>query len=680
MPKVLLTGIIGPFDNIQFDIAGDRLSRDQDIFTLKSHFHYQALHFLAENLAAECVVLEHPDPEDLREELKKGYDFVGINFTLVNIGTMMDMSELIRQTAPDTKIVLGGYGTSCFTTIFKGAEEILKLADYICHGEGVSFMRKLTGEPLDAPLKQVIGPTGASDLVWRDPHPGGTGGFVVSGLGCPNMCEFCCTSYYYGGEFIEIATADGMFEGMKQIYRRESEGRHPLMVCGDAESRQSIAVFDENLYKDKDKVARLGKLIREDEEFGLGVVNYFSFGTIEDLSRYDVVEDLVMNGVGSIWIGVESLYSDLKKRQGRDPREVFEDLHAHGITTIGSWIGGWDFHDKKNIQEDLEYFISCNPTQSQLFPLFPPPGTGLYERLVTEGRMPDISLARRYFGRTSGAQAVVDPETGEEVRFFADWRKNFTEEEITAIVESGNRRLYEFAGPSSMRGLRVQLNGYEFCKNSSRAILREQRSELHRARCLQSYPLIDVCEFFAPNQKVKREIQRIREDYHRLLGEPTIEQQVMAKHAFLKGSLYKMSAVLGLPPAARPPFRRYVYDRKPRKPNQKPYTVEYPHTDERYQQEKAAHDNEMRLARRVIDVLERAETDPEAEKAAQWIREAFGNLEALGNLAKLIDSLGDDIGLAKGWLRSEVLKKLGTEAVYAREDGITFSEVEAVRK
>jgi hypothetical protein len=123
-----------------------------------------------------------------------------------------------------------------------------------------------------------------------------------------------------------------------------------------------------------------------------------------------------------------------------------------------------------------------------------------------------------------------------------------------------------------------------------------------------------------------------------------------------------------------------VYDRKPRKPNQKPYSVEYPHTDERYEQEKATHDNEMRLVQRVIDVLERAETDPEAEQAAERIHQAFEDLEALGKMAKLIDSLGDDIGLAKGWLRSEVLKKLGTEAVYAREDGITFSEVEAVRK
>lgn len=63
---------------------------------------------------------------------------------------------------------------------------------------------------------------------------------------------------------------------------------------------------------------------------------HFGFGSIEDLSQYDVVEDLVLNGVGTIWIGVESLYSTLAKRQGRDTKEVFDDLHAHGINTVGS--------------------------------------------------------------------------------------------------------------------------------------------------------------------------------------------------------------------------------------------------------------------------------------------------------------------------------------------------------
>ena len=639
MPKVLLTGVIGPYENIHFDLAGDRLTRDQDIFTLRSHFHYVALHFLAQNISAPCVVLEHPNVEDLEEELAKGYDFVGINFTLVNVVKMLQMCATVRRVSPDTKIVLGGYGTSCFTTIFRGREDALKVADYVCHGEGVSFLRKLLGEPLDAPIEQIVGPRGSNSLPWLQPYAPGTGGFVVSGLGCPNLCEFCCTSAYYGGEFIELARAENLFEGMKRIWRRQPESRAP------------VGIFDENLYKDKEKVAELGRLIREDEEFGMGKLSYFSFGTIEDLSRYDVVEDLVMNGVGSIWIGVESLFTPLRKRQGRDVGEVFGELHANGIETIGSWIGGWDFHDKENIEEDLEYFISLEPTRSQLFPLHPPPGTSIYERLVAEGRLPEIgadpSLSKQYFGRTSGAQFG-----------FPDWKKNFTEEEIAAIVDSGNGRLYEHAGPSVMRSLRVQLYGYERCKDSPHAVLRERRSELHAARARDAYPLIDVCEFFAPNQKVARDIQRIRRDYHRLLGEPTVEQRALSKFAFLKGCLYKMTSVVGQRPPAPPPFRRYEYDRRPRDRNEMPYVVTYPHRDPRYEHETRVYENERELLDRVVDLLEKDGAADRAEPAVRAIEGAFENLASLGGLAKLVDELGTDAGLAKGWLRSEVLKKL----------------------
>ena len=70
MPSILLSGVIGPHGNIHFDLAGDRLTRDQDIFTLKSHFHYVALHFLAQNLSSPCVVLEHPSIEDFEQELQ----------------------------------------------------------------------------------------------------------------------------------------------------------------------------------------------------------------------------------------------------------------------------------------------------------------------------------------------------------------------------------------------------------------------------------------------------------------------------------------------------------------------------------------------------------------------------------------------------------------------------------
>lgn len=266
---------------------------------------------------------------------------------------------------------------------------------------------------------------------------------------------------------------------------------------------------------------------------------------------------------------------------------------------------------------------------------------------MSEGRLPDISLAKSYFGRTSGAQFG-----------FPDWRKNFTEEEIAAVVEAGHGKIYRHAGPSAMRALRVDLNGYEFCRGSEHPVLREQRSRLHEARCRSAYPMIKVSECFAPNENVRQKIQRIREDYHRLFGEPSIEQQLMSNYAMLKGSLYKMSTVLGLEPPAEPPLRRYEYDRRPRAETEMPYVAQYPHHDPKYEHAKSVYENEMKLMKRLVGLLEQDESPAEAEQTSRRIDEAFKNLESIGNMAKLIDDLGGEVGFTKAWLRSEKLKSL----------------------
>jgi len=259
----------------------------------------------------------------------------------------------------------------------------------------------------------------------------------------------------------------------------------------------------------------------------------------------------------------------------------------------------------------------------------------------------DLSLARQYYGRTSGAQFG-----------FPDWKKNFTEEEIAAIVDSGSGRLYDYAGPTVMRGLRVQLNGYETCVNSKHAALREQRSQLHKANAEEAYPLLDACEFFAPNQKVAQDIQQIRRDYHRLLGEPSVELRVRSKYAFVKGSLYKMTSTVGPQPPPAPPFRRYEYDRKPRARDAMPYSVTYPNRDPRYEHEKSVYDAEMKLLDRAVELLANGDALAKAEPAVRELGAVLENLDAIGGLAQLVDGLGDDVDLAKGWLRSEVLRKL----------------------
>jgi hypothetical protein len=66
----------------------------------------------------------------------------------------------------------------------------------------------------------------------------------------------------------------------------------------------------------------------------------------------------------------------------------------------------------------------------------------------------------------------------------------------------------------------------------------------------------------------------------------------------------------------------------------------------------------MKLVERVIELLEQGKPLDRAEDTVRRIDEVFQNLDAIGKLARLVDELGEDVGLAKAWLRSEVLKGL----------------------
>ena len=97
------------------------------------------------------MVLQYPSKRELIRELKKGYDYVGISFVMAVMHKMKETVALIRKYAPQSQIVLGGYGTVL-------NDEVLKpYADYICREEGVAFMRRLLGEPeIPMPYKHPL--------------------------------------------------------------------------------------------------------------------------------------------------------------------------------------------------------------------------------------------------------------------------------------------------------------------------------------------------------------------------------------------------------------------------------------------------------------------------------------------------------------------------------------------
>ena len=111
---------------------------------------------------------------------------MGISFIMAMIHKMKEMVALICRSAPQSKIVLGGYGTIL-------SDDVLKpYADFICREEGVAFFRRLLGKPeIPMPYKHPL--ITSRMKVFSLTKSGGTGK-IFAGLGSSNGCDFCCHS------------------------------------------------------------------------------------------------------------------------------------------------------------------------------------------------------------------------------------------------------------------------------------------------------------------------------------------------------------------------------------------------------------------------------------------------------------------------------------------------------
>ncbi len=185
--RILLTSVCRPLGpeygdapSVGYELLYRQVLRAQGIFSPRTVNIHFGLEYIAENLDAPTVVLQYPSKSELIRELKKGYDYVGISFIMAVMHKMKEAVALIRKYAPNSKIVLGGYGT-----VLK--DDVLKpYGDYICREEGVAFFRRLLGEKeIPMPYKHPLIVSWLKVFGWK---VSGTGK-IFAGLGCPNGCS-----------------------------------------------------------------------------------------------------------------------------------------------------------------------------------------------------------------------------------------------------------------------------------------------------------------------------------------------------------------------------------------------------------------------------------------------------------------------------------------------------------
>jgi hypothetical protein len=492
MPRVLLTSVCRPLGekygdapSVGYELLYGQVTRAQGVFSPRANHVQFSLGYVAENLQAPTTVLYYPSKQELIAELEKGYDFIGISFVLSTYHRMKETVGLIRRYSPDAKIILGGYGTVL------SDEELAPWSDFICREEGAGYMKRLLGEP-SAPLRH---PLIVSRLRIFSREISRTG-MVFAGLGCPNGCDFCCTSHFFKRKHIRLLDTGAEIYDVIRRYR-------------EIDPEISIVILDEDFLLNRKRALEL----RDCTIAGGVPLSIFCFASVKALSLYSITEILEM-GIDGVWVGYEGTRSGYAKQEGRPIGELFRELREHGVSVLTSMIVGLPYQTPEVIEEELEGLLELEPTLSQFLIYGPTPGTPFYEQVMREGRLQKEMADDRdeYYRNCTGFKAMVN-------------HPSMTADQIELAQALCFEEDFNRLGPSIYRSIDVWLRGYLKLKDSTNPTLR-LKSERFAFEIRRAYPVFLSGKLLAKRDDVRALIADLERRAHAALGPPTLLESV----------------------------------------------------------------------------------------------------------------------------------------------------------
>ena len=312
---------------------------------------------------------------------------VGITVHLTFATRAYELARWYRDRG--AQVVLGGlHVLSC-------PDEAAQHADSIALGEGVQIWPQILRDAEAGTLQRRY--VGSWRTPYRDDPPPRrdilprrsflTTTSLIATRGCHNRCGFCY-----------LAT-----EGMDMPYHvRDVE----QVASEFAADRQPYAVFiDNNLGSKPDYLRRLCRALEPLRKIWSAAV------TIDVTDDPTLVRGMALAGCVGVFIGFESLDGvNLDESRKRSPRP--EDyarrvkiLHRYGIQVNGSFVFGFD-HDGPDVFDRTIDWIESTRLENATFHILTPyPGTPLFARLESEGR-----LLHRDWRLYDTAHAVFQPK------------------------------------------------------------------------------------------------------------------------------------------------------------------------------------------------------------------------------------------------------------------------------
>ncbi len=236
-----------------------------------------------------------------------------------------------------------------------------------------------------------------------------TGGALFATRGCPHKCDFCAIAVMYPHKMRKRPIAE--------------------VAAEYASFRGSVIIFwDDNLAGDMEYAKELFRAIAPYRKW------WSSQAGVQAGRDGEFLSLAAQSGCKQLFLGLESIsqlsMAEVNKGCNRvdEYSDIIARIHSHGIAVQAGVVFGFD-HDGPEIFSDTLDFLEAAGIQNATFNILTPfPGTPLFRKLDTEGRILTRNW-RKYNGRD---EVVYQP-------------KNMSAPDLLAGFRYANERFYSLA-------------------------------------------------------------------------------------------------------------------------------------------------------------------------------------------------------------------------------------------
>jgi len=326
------------------------------------------------------IVDESVEPVDLDCDA----DVIGLSFMTFNAPRAYEIADAFRRRGK--AVFFGGYHPTLM------AQEAIRHCDAVCIGEAEPNVPRMFDDLRRGRLQEFYQAPGErlaplrvdTGLIHRNQYV--SSAVIQATRGCYGKCEFCSVSAFYNHGFKSRPVKEVVAE-------IESVGSKSILFIDDnmaADVPYAKALFRAMIPLRKHWYAQMGVNVTGDAEL------------------LDLME---RSGCRGIFVGFESVSQDSLDSAAKGSnraayyRTAIAKLHERGIAVFGAFVMGFDTDARDIFARTGAFLREARVDVLQLTMLTPFPGTPLFARMDSEGRIIDRNWEHYDFGHV-----VIEPK------------------------------------------------------------------------------------------------------------------------------------------------------------------------------------------------------------------------------------------------------------------------------